>query len=62
MKELITSLGKDGLKSAYSLLSDFALWLTIAIAVVLAVIYVVLAAKKADLTKFKSVALGFVIG
>lgn len=62
MKELITSLGKDGLKSAYSLLSDFALWLTIAIAVVLAVIYVVLAAKKADLAKFKSVALGFVIG
>lgn len=62
MKELILTLGKDGLKSAYSLLSEFALWLTLFLVVVLVATFVVLKLKKVDLAKFKTVTLGVVIG
>lgn len=62
MKELILTLGKDGLKSAYSLLSEFALWLTLFLIVVLLAVFLTLKLKKADLAKFKTVTLGVVIG
>lgn len=62
MKELILSLGKDGLKSAYSLLSEFALWLTVFFAIALIAVLIVLKLKKADLSKFKSISLGVIIG
>ena len=63
MKEFITSLGKDGLKSAYSFLQEFALFLTLAIAVVLAVVWVILLLKAKDkLESFKKIALGVVLG
>lgn len=63
MQEFINSLGKDGLKSAYSLLESFALYLTIAVAVVLLVAFVVLRLRfKEKLSYFKTLALGVVIG
>lgn len=63
IRELITLLGKDGLKTAYTLLQSFALWLTLALAVILAVVFIVLKVKKPEmLKKFRSVALGVVIG
>ena len=62
MKELILSLGKDGLKSAYTLLSDFALYLTLALAIVLAVSYVVVKLKTDKLAYFKTLAFGIVVG
>lgn len=62
MKEYVLSLGKDGLKAAYSLLSEFALWLTIFLAIALIATLITLKLKKADLTKFKSIALGVIIG
>ncbi len=62
MKELLT-LGKDGLKVAYTALSEFALYLTLAIAVVLFIIYIILRVKnKPALSTFKPVALGVVVG
>lgn len=62
MKELILSLGKDGLKSAYTLLSDFALYLTLAVAVILAVTYIVVKLKTDKVSYFKTLAFGIIIG
>ena len=63
MKEFITTLGKDGLKAAYSLLESFALYLTIALALTLIVTAIILNAKnKEKLKSFKTLALGIVIG
>ncbi len=62
MNELINSLGKDGLKSAYTLLSDFALYLTLAVAVILAVVYVVVKLRTDKLSYFKTLSLGIIIG
>ena len=62
MKELILSLGKDGLKSAYTLLSDFALYLTLAVAVILAVTYIVVKLKTDKISYFKTLAFGIIIG
>ncbi len=63
MQDLINSLGKDGLKSAYSLIEQFALYLTIAIAVILLVAFIVISLRAKDkLPAFKSLALGVVIG
>lgn len=57
------ALGKDGLKAAYSALEGFALYLTIALAVILAVSFVVIYFKaKEKLASFKTLALGIVIG
>jgi thiamine transporter len=63
MKDLINSLGKDGLKGAYSLLESFALYLTIAVAVILIATYLVIRFKKSqNLEKFKTLALGIILG
>lgn len=63
MKDFITQLGKDGLKSAYSLLEGFALYLTLALIVILAVAFVVIKLKAPQkMDGFKSLALGIVIG
>lgn len=63
MKDLITSLGKDGLKSAYSLIEAFSLYLTIFLAVVLIGVGIILnAINKDKLKSYKNLALGIVIG
>lgn len=63
MLDFITSLGKDGLKSAYSLLESFSLYLTIALAVILLVAFIIIRFTNKDkLATFKSLALGIVIG
>ncbi len=63
MQEFITSLGKDGLKSAYSLIEQFALYLTIALAVILIVAFVVIKLRAKDkMQVFKTLTLGIVIG
>ena len=63
MKKLINSLGKDGLKSAYSLLEHFALYLTIAVAVILLVAYVIVKFRAKDkLDNFKKFTFGAVVG
>ena len=63
MLEFITQLGKDGLKAAYSLLQEFALFLTIAVAVILGVVFLILYFKAKDkLESFKKVALGLILG
>ncbi len=63
MLEFINSLGKDGLKSAYSLIEEFALYLTIALVVILAVAFIVIRFKAKDkLASFKTLSLGLVIG
>ncbi len=63
MLEFITSLGKDGLKSAYSLIEEFALYLTVALALILAVAYIVIRWRAQDkMPIFKTLALGIVIG
>lgn len=63
MKELITLLGKDGLKSAYSLIQTFALYLTALIFVLLLVAYIVVKLRaKEKLASFKLIALGITIG
>ena len=62
MKELILSLGKDGLKSAYTLLSDFALYLTLAVAVILAVSFIVVKLKSDKISYFKTLSFGIIIG
>ncbi len=63
MKELINSLGKDGLKSAYTLLEEFALYLTLALAVILTVTAVILYfVNKEKLKSFGRLALGIIIG
>ncbi len=63
MKELINSLGKDGLKSAYSLVQTFALYLTIALAVLLLIAFIVIKLRaKEKLGSFKTLALGVTIG
>ena len=63
MKELINSLGKDGLKSAYSLIQQFALYLTIAMAVILLVAFIIIKLKATDkMQGFKTLALGITIG
>ena len=63
MKDFITQLGKDGLKSAYSLLEGFALYLTLAIIVILAVAFIIVKFKAPQkMDGFKSLALGIVIG
>ena len=63
MSDQLKSLGKDGLKAAYSALSGFALYLTVAIAVILLVAFIILKVKKSEnLAKFKPLALGIVVG
>jgi len=63
MKDFINSLGKDGLKSAYSLIESFALYLTIAIAVILFIAYIVMKLRASEkLATFKTLALGVAIG
>lgn len=63
MKELIYSLGKDGLKSAYSLLQSFALYLTVAVAAILLTAYLIIRFKKTEaMNKFKTLALGVIVG
>ena len=63
MKDLINSLGKGGLKSAYLLIQTFSLYLTIAIAIVLLVAYIFtrLYAKE-KLSSFKTLTLGISVG
>ncbi len=63
MLEFINSLGKDGLKSAYSLLEQFALYLTIALAVILITAFIIIKLCAKDrLEGFKKLALGIVVG
>lgn len=63
MKDFINSLGKDGLKSAYSLLENFALYLTVALAIALLVAFIALKLSRKDkLAFFKTLSLGIVIG
>lgn len=63
MQEFINSLGKDGLKSAYNLIQHFALYLTIAITVILAVSFVLIKLRANEkLSSFKTLALGVTIG
>ena len=63
MKEFILALGKDGLKSAYSLIESLALYLTIFLAVVLTIVTFILnATNKEKIKSFKNLALGIVIG
>ena len=63
MKDFINALGKDGLKSAYSLLESFALYLTIAIAVILLVAFIVIRFRAKDkMQAFKPLALGVSLG
>ena len=63
MKELINSLGSSGLKSAYQLLQTVALYLTLALTVVLLIVFFVLKAKNSPkLLGFKKVTLGVIIG
>lgn len=63
MQDLINSLGKDGLKSAYSLIESFTLYLTIALAVILLVSFIVIHFRAKDkMASFKSIALGVVVG
>ena len=59
----VTDLGKDGLKVAYTALESFALWLTLALAIVLLVAYIAFKAFAKDKTQsFKTLAFGVVIG
>ena len=63
MQDFINSLGKDGLKMAYSLIQSFALYLTIALAVILLVAFVVVKLRASDkLPMFKTLTLGITIG
>ena len=63
MSELINSLGKDGLKLAYTLIQYFALYLTVAIILVLVIAYLVLKLKKSEkLNSFKTFTGGLAIG
>lgn len=63
MIDLLNSLGKDGLKAAYSALSDFALYLTLAVAIILAAAFLIIKHKSPDkLNSFKSLSLGVVVG
>ena len=63
MTELITLLGKDGLKSAYVLIQTFALYLTALIFVLLLASYLIVKMRaKEKLASFKSLALGITIG
>lgn len=63
MREFIESLGKDGLKSAYQLLEKFSLYLTIALAVILAIAFIIVRFTAKDkLKSFYKLALGTVIG
>lgn len=58
----VTLLGKDGLKLAYTSLSGFAMILTIIVALVLLVSYLLIKKDKNKLASFKNLALGVVIG
>ncbi len=58
----VTLLGKDGLKLAYTALSGFAMILTIVVALVLFVSYLIIKKDKSKLANFKNLALGVVIG
>ena len=63
MKDFITSLGKDGLKNAYSLLESFALYLTVAVAIALLIAFIIIKTKRKEkLSFFKPLALGIAIG
>ncbi len=56
-------LGKDGLKLAYTGLQSFALILTLALAVILISVYLIIKFKKPEnIEKFKTLSLGIVIG
>ncbi len=59
----VFELGKDGLKIAYTALQGFAFFLTLAVAVILLVAYVVVRIKaKEKLQSFKTLALGVAVG
>ena len=63
MQELINSLGKDGLKSAYTLIQTFALYLTIAIIAILVIAFVVTKLKAPNkLGQLKTLTVGITIG
>ena len=63
MQEFINSLGKDGLKSAYSLIESFTLYLTIAIAIILLTAFLVVKLRSPEkLSSFKTLTLGLVVG
>lgn len=63
MKDFIDLLGKDGLKAAYSALSTFALYLTLALAIILVAAYFIVKAKANDkLGLFKHIAFGVTVG
>lgn len=63
MLDFIYALGKDGLKAAYSALGSFALWLTVALAVVFITAYVIIKLRfKNKLASFKTLSLGIVVG
>ena len=63
MTELINSLGKDGLKSAYLLIQTFALYLTLAIIAILIIAYIVVKFKApTKLGFFKNLTIGITIG
>ena len=63
MQEFIDALGSSGLKAAYNALSAFALYLTIALAVIIAISYFILKRKSKDkMASFKKFTFGIVIG
>ena len=63
MEELINSLGKDGLKYAYTLIQTFALYLTIAIIAILLIAFIVIKLKAPNkLAFFKTLTTGITIG
>lgn len=63
MKDFINSLGKDGLKAAYNLIQHFALYLTIALAVILLITFIIIKLKATDkMQNFKTLAIGITIG
>ena len=63
MIDFILSLGKDGLKNAYSALQEFALYLTLALALIVFVCFLVFNFKlKSKLETFKKFTFGFVFG
>lgn len=63
MEKFVTALDSDGLEAAYSLLQAFALWLTLALAAILLVCFLVVKFKKPQMKDdFKKLALGVTIG
>ncbi len=59
----VTELGKDGLKTAYTALEGFTLWLTVALAGILLVAFILIRFFAKDkMSGFKTLAFGIVIG